>query len=233
MISSGLFASLNGTFGRVAVAAAGLLAAALPNSSDAAYGVLPPPGSYRLDHIQRVPQAVVLEGTRFPRPLSRYTKGALTLLGFFYSSCADPIGCPLAWDVFENVRNDVLARPALHEHVRLVFVSLDPKHDTPDVLAGFALRYADSRQIVPWVFLTTYSYFFLKPLLRDMGEEISINAGSQGGGGPINHLLKVFLIDKDGWVREIYSNQSLDPAAILSDIETLALEEANRAKDRR
>ena len=46
-------------------------------------------------------------------------------------------------------------------------------------------------------------------------------------------ILKVFLIDKDGWVREIYSNQSLDPAAILGDIETLALEEANRAKDRR
>jgi protein SCO1/2 len=37
----------------------------------------------------------------------------------------------------------------------------------------------------------------------------------------------VFLIDKEGWVREIYSNQSLDSAAILGDIETLALEQAN------
>jgi protein SCO1/2 len=36
----------------------------------------------------------------------------------------------------------------------------------------------------------------------------------------------VFLIDKEGWVREIYSNQSLDPAAILGDIETLVLEQA-------
>jgi hypothetical protein len=39
----------------------------------------------------------------------------------------------------------------------------------------------------------------------------------------LNHLLKVFLIDKQRWVREIYSNQSLDPAAILGDIETLSL----------
>jgi hypothetical protein len=39
--------------------------------------------------------------------------------------------------------------------------------------------------------------------------------------------LKVFLIDQRGWVREIYSNQSLDPAAILGDIKTLAIEAAN------
>jgi protein SCO1/2 len=231
--SSNPFARLNGAFGRAVVVAAGLLAAAPVNSSEAAYGIPPPPGSYKLDHIQRVPQAVVLEGTRVPRPLSRYTKGAVTLLGFFYSSCADPNGCPLAWDVFETVRKEILAHPPLHEHVRLVFVSLDPKHDTPDVLSGFARRYAESRQIVPWHFLTTYSYFFLNPLLRDMGEEISRNDGGQVSGGTINHLLKVFLLDKDGWVREIYSNQSLDPAAILGDIETLALEEANCAGDRR
>jgi protein SCO1 len=79
--------------------------------------------------------------------------------------------------------------------------------------------------IVPWHFLTTYSYLFLNPVLRDIGEEISIDQqASSTGGLVLNHLLKVFLIDKQGWVREIYSNQSLDPAAILGDIETLSLE---------
>jgi hypothetical protein len=34
----------------------------------------------------------------------------------------------------------------------------------------------------------------------------------------------VFLIDQDGWVREIYSNLSLDPAMILGDIKTLSIE---------
>ncbi len=217
MKSSSLFAPLNGALGRSVVAVTALLAAALPHASGEAYGALPPPGSYRLDHIQRVPQAIVLEGTRVPRLLSRYTQGAVTLLGFFYSSCADPNGCPLIWDAFEAVRKAVLARPALHYRVRLVFVSLDPKHDTPEALLGFARRYADSGQMVPWHFLTTYSYFFLDPLLRPMGEEILYNARGQEGGAAINHLLKVFLIDKDGFVREIYSNQSLDPGAILAD----------------
>ncbi|MGB8900444.1 MAG: hypothetical protein WCC90_14945 [Methylocella sp.] len=34
------------------------------------------------------------------------------------------------------------------------------------------------------------------------------------------------MIDKQGFVRQIYSNQSLDPAIILRDIQTLLLEES-------
>ncbi|MGH6794806.1 MAG: SCO family protein, partial [Methylocella sp.] len=132
-----------------------------------------------------------------------------------------------AWDAFEKMREEIIARPELHRRVRLVFLSLDPAHDTPDMLKNFARRYESSAAIVPWHFLTTYSKLFLKPLLRDMGEEISIDREASGGGGVvINHLLKVFLIDKRGFVREIYSNQSLDPPMILGDIKTLLLEES-------
>ena len=208
------------------IAAAGIVAAALPLRAEKSTGP-PPPGSYALDHIQRVPAGIVLEGTRFPRALSRYTTGAITLLAFFYSYCADPNGCPLAWDAFEAVREGIMARAKLHGRVRLVFMSLDPAHDTPGMLMGFARHYEASAAIVPWNFLTTYSNLFLKPVLRDMGEEISIDREASGGGGVvINHLPKVFLIDKLGFVREIYSNQSLDPAMILGDIETLRLEES-------
>jgi protein SCO1 len=92
---------------------------------------------------------------------------------------------------------------------------------------GFARRYEASASIVPWHFLTTYSNLFLNSVLRDMGEEISIDREASGSGGVvINHLLKVYLIDKQGFVREIYSNQSLDPAMILGDIKTLQLEES-------
>jgi cytochrome oxidase Cu insertion factor (SCO1/SenC/PrrC family) len=208
------------------IAAAGVYAAVLPLHAGEPGG-LPPPGSYTLDHIQRVPAGIVLEGTKFPRALSRYTTGAITLFAFFYSYCTDPNGCPLAWDAFEKMRQVIIARPELHGRVRLVFMSLDPAHDTPAMLAGFARRFGASASIVPWHFLTTYSNLFLKPVLRDMGEEISIDReASSGGGVVINHLPKVFLIDKQGFVREIYANQSLDPAMILGDIKTLLLEES-------
>ncbi|HEY4846859.1 MAG TPA: SCO family protein, partial [Methylocella sp.] len=120
-------------------AAAAIFAAAQPLRAEKSTGP-PPPGSYPLDHIQRVPGGIVLEGTRFPRALSRYTTGAITLLAFFYSYCADPNGCPLAWDAFENVREGIIARAKLHGRVRLVFMSLDPARDTPAMLRGFARR---------------------------------------------------------------------------------------------
>ncbi|MBS0269648.1 MAG: SCO family protein, partial [Proteobacteria bacterium] len=41
----------------------------------------------------------------------------------------------------------------------------------------------------------------------------------------INHLLKVFLIDKEAWVREIYTTNFLDPNVVIADIGTLLLEE--------
>jgi len=209
---------------------AGLATVSLPHSAKAGEGIaLPAPGSYTLDHIQRVPFGIVLEGNRFPRTLSTYTTGAITLFAFFYSYCADPNGCPLAWKAFEQVRQAVLARPDLEGQVRLVFLSLDPLHDTPDALKNFAQAYGQGHAIVPWHFLTTYSYFFLKPILRDMGEEISVDREASGSGRLVlNHLLKVFLIDSRGWVREIYSNQSLDPEAILGDIKTLSMEAPQR-----
>ncbi len=192
---------------------------------------LPPPGSYMLNRIQRVPFAIVLEGNNIPRPLSRYTQKAITLLSFIYTTCGDPQGCPRAWEAFETIRQEVKDRPDLHAKVRLVFVSLDPRHDTPRMLAIFARSTSTDSAIVPWHFLTTYSTVFLDRLLRDMGTEISIDrAASEGGTLVLNHLLKVFLIDPRGWVREIYANATLDPAVILGDIETLLIEERRKVK---
>jgi len=213
--------------GKGVIAAAAMFAAAVPRAyAREPAGSLPPPGSYTLNHIQRVPIATVLEGGNAPRPLSQYTEGAVTLFAFFYSYCADPNGCPLAWEAFEKVREEIIARVELHGRVRLVFMSLDLAHDTPETLRILARRYEERAEIVPWHFLTASSYQILNPLLRDMGEEISVDrVASASGGVVLNHLLKVFLIDSRGWVREIYSNQSLDSAAILGDIKSLLIEE--------
>jgi protein SCO1/2 len=223
-----LRACVFGALCTVFAASAGFIAASPAVAAEAGAGLeLPAPGSYRLDHIQRVPFGIVLEGNGFPRVLSRYTTGAITLLSFFYSTCADPNGCPLAWNAFEEVRMAILAHPEHYGRVRLVFLSLDPVHDTPDMLKNFARAYHSRAAIVPWHFLTSYSYLFLNPVLRNMGEEISIDRNASDSSRLVlNHLLKVFLIDAQGWVREIYSNQSLDPAAILGDIKTLSLETA-------
>jgi protein SCO1/2 len=210
-----------------------LAIAIVPSAARAAAGALPlpAPGTYTLNHIQRVPFAIVLEGNYIPRPLSRYTKGAITLLSFFYTSCGDPEGCPRAWEAFESIRLAIERRPDLHARMRLVFVSLDPRHDTPRMLQVLARSPNAEPAIVPWHFLTTYSTVFLDRLLRDMGTEVSIDrAASESGTLVLNHLLKVYLIDTQGWVREIYAHATLDPLAILGDIETLLEEDREQAE---
>lgn len=212
------------------IALSGVCCASPIGAQDASLA-LPPPGSYKLDHIQRTPAGIVLEGDRIPHWLSSYTTGAITLLSFFYSSCRDPAGCPLVWETFENLRETIKQRPDLRGNVRLVFISLDPARDTPDMLRGFARAHQADAARAPWHFLTTYSDVFLQPLLRNMGEEIAIDKdASRPDSLVFNHLLKVFLIDPEGWVREIYSNGSLDPAAILGDIESLLIETGRKAK---
>jgi protein SCO1 len=189
---------------------------------------LPAPGTYSLDRIQTVPFSVVREGKeKTPRLLSRYTTGKLTLLTFFYSQCADPQGCPLAWAAFEKVREGIKADPELHSQVRLVFFSFDPLHDTPETLQLFADLYAPDANVAPWYFITSWSNAFLEPTLRSFGQEISAQTDVAGEERVvIDHLVKVFLIDRQGWVREIYTTAFLDPEVILGDIQTLLLKES-------
>jgi cytochrome oxidase Cu insertion factor (SCO1/SenC/PrrC family) len=42
----------------------------------------------------------------------------------------------------------------------------------------------------------------------------------------LSHVLKVFLIDRSGYVREIYTSAFLHPQTIMGDIRTLLMEEA-------
>jgi len=183
----------------------------------------PAAGTYRLDRIQHASSGLVLEDNNWrPHLLSSYFSGQITLFSFFYAMCRDPLGCPAAWSAFEEVKSRIERDPRLHGRVRLVFLSLDPRTDTPEQLSFFRGK---STADVPWNFLTTWSRFFLQPILENMGI-VTVPDRDENGKrtGQINHMLKVFLIDKDGWVREIYTTSFLNPDVIMNDIRTLEME---------
>jgi cytochrome c peroxidase len=191
--------------------------------------VAPAPGSYALPVIQAAADGWVLEGSQLPRRLSRYTQGAITLLSFVYTYCSDPVGCPLAYATFDTVKRRVVADPALRGRVRLVSLSFDPGNDTPDAMRVYGGEHARSTAL-PWHFLTTYSTKFLKPILDDFGQDVDIELDPQGRPTRARtHLLKVFLLDAKGQVREIYSTAFLHVDVIVNDIKTLALETATGA----
>ncbi len=194
---------------------------------------LPAPGTYALQRIQRTPQALLLDAEGKPAQLSAFTRGAVTALGFFYGHCVDPAGCPVAWSTFETARREADADALLKSKLRLVFVSLDPEHDTPNVLRLLRSGEATGDSAIPWEFLTSRSYEDLTPLLREMGQDISFATDAAGHRtGVINHMLKVFLIDPDGWVREIYTTAFLTPESLLNDARTLAMAHPQASNER-
>jgi cytochrome oxidase Cu insertion factor (SCO1/SenC/PrrC family) len=186
--------------------------------------VPPPPGSYALNAIMRAPDGPVLDRDGRRRPLARFTTGKITLLGFIYTSCADPRGCPLATQVFHTVRHRVSEDADLRARVRLVSLSFDPLRDTPAVMRHYAAEVPDNG--VEWAFLTTELPRTLVPLLDGFGQDVRVELDAHGrAAGPLAHVLKVFLIDARGMVREIYTTSYLYPEVILNDIKTLRLED--------
>ena len=188
--------------------------------------VAPAAGSYTLQNIQQAPEGRVLDIDGRGVSLNRYTTGRITLLSFMYTYCVDPIGCPLAYQTLSSLRERLLAKPNLARQVRFVSLSFDPVNDTPAAMKSYGGKLADATSDLRWHFLTTRSVSELKPIIDDLGQDVSIQLDSMGRPTRLfNHMLKVFLLDAKGWVREIYSTDFLLPDVIFNDIQTLILEQ--------
>lgn len=200
--------------------------------ADSAGSPFPEPGSYQLYRIQKVPDAYVLEHSSWwPRSLSTYASGKVTLLSFFYATCRDPTGCPVIWSSFETIHAEILDDPKLHGKVRLVMISLDPSLDTPERLELFSFARRSTHEDAPWHFLTTWSESYLAPILKELGQAAGRELDAYGEPTQfITHQVKFFLIDESSWVREIYTSGFFSPEVALNDIKTLLLEEKKTGK---
>jgi protein SCO1/2 len=186
-----------------------------------ALGFVPPAaGSYQLERILPVPDGAVLDSDGSAQRLRTLTTGKVTVFSFIYTYCTDAKGCPLAYATLHALREVAIRDPALRGQVRLVSMSFDPVSDTPA-----------SAGPVPWHFLTTASNAQLAPLLAGFGQDVSVIAPAVAGArAPVlAHLLKVYLIDPAGMVREIYAPAFLHPDVLRNDIATLLQETAGRA----
>ena len=186
--------------------------------------VPPPPGSYKLQKIQRVADALLLDTSGHAVKLSALTQSKITLLTFFYTYCADPLGCPFAHTTLADLRDRVKADRALTDRVRFVSISLDPTHDTPEAIARYSKEFTIN-QTFDWRFLTARRVPDLLPVLDDFGQDVSVEIDKNGyATRTLHHMLKMFLIDAGGEVREIYTLSFLQPQVMFNDIKTLALE---------
>lgn len=183
----------------------------------------PEPGSYELPSLGPAGDGTVLDAAGTTQRLHELLGDRLVVLSFIYSSCSDVNGCPLATFVLSRVQAEVLRDERLRDRVRLLSLSFDPEHDTPQVMRAYGRPYASPG--MDWRFLTTSGRTDLAHILDGYDQWIARDTDGDGvPAGTISHVLRVFLIDKQRRIRNIYSTSFLHAEMLLSDLRTLARE---------
>ncbi|OYV19676.1 MAG: SCO1/SenC family protein/methylamine utilization protein MauG [Methylococcaceae bacterium NSP1-1] len=196
------------------------------------YGTLeftaPEPGSYTLPALGSAADGKVLDTQGNALTLHSLMGDKVVLLSFIYSTCSDINGCPLATAVLHKIKNRLKKEPELAEKLRLVTLSFNPEHDTPEMMQHYAQELQGNG--VEWRFLTTQSEQDLQPILEHYKQNIQKVYDAQGQfTGTFSHILRVYLIDKNKQLRNIYSVAFLHPDTLINDIKTLLQTEPKQA----
>jgi protein SCO1 len=196
---------------------------AVPHDSDYDYDP-PVPGSYQLPLIKVAPDGAIVDSTGRASSLGELTHGRITLLSFIYTRCAAPKACPYATGVLYDLHALSESDDGLAKNMRLVSLSFDPDYDTPQRLATYSGAMREKESGCEWRFATAQSRVELDAILNGYGQAVDKRSNSKDPQGPLYHILRVFLIDREGRIRNIYSSATLDPRLILADVKTLLLE---------
>ncbi len=198
------------------------LVALAPGYADLEF-IPPAPGSYGLPPLGDAGDGEVLDSAGRALDLHDLLGDRLVLLSFIYTSCSDVNGCPLATHVFARVAERLAADERLDGQVRLISLSFDPDQDSPEVMGDYGRLF--QQKGMDWHFLTTSGTAALDPVLDAYGQWVIRDRDESGESlGSISHLLRVYLIDREKRIRNIYSVSFLHADTINNDLITLMIE---------
>ncbi len=181
---------------------------------------VPVAGSYALPSLGKAADGELLDTSGTAATLHALYDNKTVVLSFIYTACPDVNGCPLATFVLSLVQRRLSSDEHLKTKVRLVTVSFDPANDSPAVMANYGKSFR--RGDVDWRFLTAGSEESLAPILDDYDQAVIRDRSPDGQlVGSMSHILRVFLIDPERNIRNIYSPSYLHPDILLADIRTV------------
>jgi cytochrome c peroxidase len=182
----------------------------------------PPPGTYTLPPIDTVNDHQLIDVNGKPVDLFTLTAGKILVISFMYTSCHDVGGCPLAATVLQQIDDILAKRLDLAQRVSLLSISFDVERDTPERLNE--IRKGLSPQ-TSWHFLTSSNQETLQAVLTDFNQPVAKLWNEDGSwSGLFRHVLKIYLLDANHQVRNIYSTGLFNAQLVVNDIETVLME---------
>ena len=180
----------------------------------------PIPGSYQLPVLGKAADGAVVDSHNHDTSLQQLMRGKVTVLSFIYTSCSDVNGCPLATAVLHKIHSRLSQEPQLAERIRLLTLSFNPEHDTAEAMQNYGSDFQG--QHLDWQFLTTRSETALQPILQSYRQNLQKIYDANGKAtGTFSHDLRVYLIDDQQQIRNIYSVAFLHADTLISDLKTL------------
>jgi protein SCO1/2 len=205
---------LAGARGLVLVAcgllAAGSSPAAQQATDDRAISTTP-----SLSVIATAPDFTLRDTSDRPVTLSDY-RGRAVLLAFIFTTC--PGVCPLISKQMEYIQAKLKSTRVFGTEAALLSVTIDPETDTAPVLGAYARQYGADP--AGWRFLRE-SKEKTQPILKAYDEWTK-----KLPKGDLDHPARVYLIDRKGNIREIYSLAFFNEKQALVDIQALLKEPA-------
>jgi protein SCO1/2 len=147
--------------------------------------------------------------------LSDY-RGRAVLLAFIFTSC--PGVCPLISKQMEYVQAQLKSAGLFGKEAVMLSVTIDPETDTVPVLTAYAAQYGADP--AGWRFLRE-SEEKTRPVLKAYDEWTK-----KLPKGDLDHPARVYLVDRQGNIREIYSLAFFNEKQALIDIQALLKEPA-------
>jgi protein SCO1/2 len=141
-------------------------------------------------------------------------RGKALALTFIYTRCPLPNFCPLLSEKFRSVQESLLADPAAPKNWQLLSVTIDPEHDTAEVLQRYArTQRADAAH---WRFATGD--------LRDI-TVLGLRSGLEfwEGGSEITHNLRTVVFDAQGRMRKVISENTWTAKELADELRAGAL----------
>lgn len=137
------------------------------------------------------------------------------VVGFIYTNCDDS-ACDILTSRMAQLYRELEASGD-RDRVEFMSFTVDPRRDTPDVLAQYA-----AERNAPWKFVTG-----TEPAVRQAvtgGWKVAYFPRS-GVEGSITHQAPLFLVDGQRRVRALYTGTDATPARVMEDIRRLLAEQ--------